>query len=64
MPENLSADKKQVIALYNAKGYRDARIVEDTVYYVDDRNLRIDLYVEEATNIISETSAGGKCQVQ
>ncbi|HAE12790.1 MAG: BamA/TamA family outer membrane protein [Chitinophagales bacterium] len=47
MPENLSADKKQVIALYNAKGYRDARIVEDTVYYVDDRNLRIDLYVEE-----------------
>lgn len=47
MPDNLLADKKQVIALYNSKGYRDARIVDQKVYYVDDRNLRIDLVVEE-----------------
>jgi outer membrane protein insertion porin family len=47
MEDNLETDKRAVIALYNSKGYRDARIVGQKVYYVDDSNLRIDLQVDE-----------------
>lgn len=47
LEDNLIADKKAVIALYNSKGYRDARIVKEDVYYVDDSNLRIDLTIDE-----------------
>jgi outer membrane protein insertion porin family len=47
LEDNLITDKKAVIALYNSKGYRDARIVKEDVYYVDDSNLRIDLTIDE-----------------
>jgi len=40
-------DKLKVIAKYNSKGYRDARIVRDSIYRIDDRNLGIDLVVDE-----------------
>ena len=40
-------DKKNVIAKYNAKGYRDAIIVRDSVYRIDDRNMGIDLVIDE-----------------
>ncbi|MBQ6770616.1 MAG: outer membrane protein assembly factor BamA [Bacteroidales bacterium] len=40
-------DKQKVIEKYNSKGYRDAIIVRDSVYRIDDRNLGIDLVVEE-----------------
>ena len=44
---NFDADKKLIIDKYNAKGYRDARIVRDSLYRIDDRNLGIDLVIDE-----------------
>ena len=40
-------DKKKIIEKYNSKGYRDAIIVRDSVYPIDDRNLGIDIVVDE-----------------
>lgn len=34
-------DKDKVIAFYNSKGYRDAEITFDSVYYIDDYRLKI-----------------------
>ena len=45
--KNYEADKKHIIEKYNAKGFRDARIVSDSVYSIDDRNLGIDLVISE-----------------
>lgn len=40
-------DKEAIIAFYNSKGYRDARIVSDTVYAHDESSLNIDIYIDE-----------------
>ncbi|MBS1623904.1 MAG: outer membrane protein assembly factor [Bacteroidetes bacterium] len=40
-------DKKKVIEFYNTKGYRDARIVYDTVYREDPQNLVINIKIDE-----------------
>lgn len=40
-------DKQKIITLYNEKGYRDAAIVSDSIFLVDDRNLQINLKIEE-----------------
>ena len=45
--KNYEDDKKLIIEKYNSKGYRDARIVSDSVYRIDDRNLGIDLVIDE-----------------
>ena len=47
LEKNFEDDKKLIIEKYNAKGYRDARIVRDSVYRIDDKNLGIDLVVDE-----------------
>ena len=47
LEKSFEDDKKLIIAKYNAKGYRDARIVRDSVYRMDDGNLGIDLFVDE-----------------
>jgi len=44
---NYEDDKLKIIAKYNSKGYRDARIVKDSVYTIDDRNLGIKLVIDE-----------------
>ncbi len=44
---NVEADKKNVIAKYNDRGYRDARIVKDSVSVVDDKTLNLDIWVDE-----------------
>lgn len=41
------ADKQKVIDFYNTKGYRDAEIVEDTVYNHNDRTINIDFTIHE-----------------
>ena len=38
-------DKEALIAYYNSKGYRDAEIIQDTVYSVDSRSMDINLKV-------------------
>ena len=40
-------DKQKIIEKYNSKGFRDAIIVRDSVYQIDDRNLGIDLVIDE-----------------
>ena len=40
-------DKKNVISAFNEAGYRDARLVRDSVYYVDSNRLGIDLVIDE-----------------
>lgn len=46
-PDTYRSDKNGLIALYNSLGYRDARIIADTVYNIDDANLGIDLHISE-----------------
>ncbi len=45
--DDYEADKKNVIAKYNAKGYRDARIKFDTVYQVSKKLIVIELRIIE-----------------
>lgn len=40
-------DKEKIISYYNSLGYRDAQIVDDTMYYTANGNLNIDLKVDE-----------------
>ncbi|MEZ5022215.1 MAG: POTRA domain-containing protein [Chitinophagales bacterium] len=42
-------DKRELIAYYNSIGYRDAKIVRDTFYYVDrnQANIKIEIHIEE-----------------
>jgi len=40
-------DKDALIAYYNSKGFRDARILSDSVYYVDDNKIVVQMKVEE-----------------
>ena len=47
LEKNYEDDKKHIIEKYKAKGYRDARIVRDSVYRIDDKNLGIDLVIDE-----------------
>ena len=44
---NYEADKQKIIDKYNYKGYRDAKIVSDSVYVIDDKNIGIALNIEE-----------------
>ena len=47
LDKNYEDDKKLIIDKYNAKGYRDARIVRDSVYDIDERNMGIDIVIDE-----------------
>lgn len=47
LEENLDKDLPAVIAKYNSKGYRDARVVRDTVTFVSRKRVKIDVYLEE-----------------
>ena len=40
-------DKRSVVSVFNEAGYRDARLVRDSIYYVEPGRLGIDLEFEE-----------------
>ena len=40
-------DKKAMLTVFNEAGYRDARIVKDTMYYVEPDRLQIDFEIDE-----------------
>ena len=40
-------DKKALLTVFNEAGYRDARIVKDTMYYVEPNRLQIDFDIDE-----------------
>ncbi len=45
--DDYEADKIKAIAYYNEKGYRDARVISDSIYLVDDKSINIVMNVEE-----------------
>lgn len=45
--EEYENDKKLVIQKYNERGYRDAKIVKDSIYYVEEGRLGIDFQIDE-----------------
>jgi outer membrane protein insertion porin family len=47
LEDNLEKDIPTIVAKYNSKGYRDARVVKDTVYFVKKNRVNIDLTIEE-----------------
>jgi outer membrane protein insertion porin family len=42
-----ATDKKSLLAVYNTKGYRNARILRDSVYDIDHKNIGISIAIEE-----------------
>ncbi|MBE9466845.1 MAG: outer membrane protein assembly factor BamA [Bacteroidetes bacterium] len=44
---NYEEDKNKIIAKYNEKGYRDAKIITDTVYPYDDKTIQVKIKIEE-----------------
>lgn len=47
LEDNLAKDLPTIIEKYNSKGYRDARIKKDTVYFVKKNRVNIDIDIEE-----------------
>jgi len=45
--DNFEEDKQKLIAKYNASGFRDARVVSDSIYRHDEKTINIDLTIEE-----------------
>lgn len=46
-PELFEADKESVIAYYNTLGYRDARVLSDSIYRNEDGDMVIDININE-----------------
>ncbi|MCI1779098.1 MAG: outer membrane protein assembly factor BamA [Bacteroidales bacterium] len=40
-------DEKSLISVFNEAGYRDAKIVSDSMYYISDNRLRIDFKIDQ-----------------
>lgn len=47
LESNFEDDKQKIIAKYNSKGYRDARILHDSVYWMANGNVGIDIVIDE-----------------
>jgi outer membrane protein insertion porin family len=45
--DNYEKDKKMLISKYNSKGFRDAKIVKDSIYRVGPKRMNIDLTIDE-----------------
>jgi outer membrane protein insertion porin family len=46
-PKEYRADKDKAIAFYNSKGFRDAKILEDSIYKFGEDKINIDISLEE-----------------
>ena len=47
LEDNLKKDLPAIAAKYNSKGYRDARVIKDTVYFVAPNRVAIDITIDE-----------------
>ena len=45
MPRNFKEDKANLVAFYNENGYRDAKVLSDSVVWTPDMDNRLDLYI-------------------
>jgi outer membrane protein insertion porin family len=46
-PKEYRADKEKAIAFYNSKGYRDAKILQDSIYTFTENKINIDISLKE-----------------
>ena len=44
---NYEDDKKNIIAKYNEIGYRDAKIIDDTIYKNDNKTITVEITIDE-----------------
>lgn len=49
LADEYKEDKRLIIEKYNSEGFRDARIISDTVYAVEDDRINIDITVKEGS---------------
>ncbi len=47
IPDDYADDKQKIVAKYNSKGYRDARIVKDSIYPSNPGLIKIEIWVNE-----------------
>ena len=47
LEDNLQKDLPAIAEKYNAKGYRDARVIKDSVYFVSKNRVAIDITIDE-----------------
>jgi outer membrane protein insertion porin family len=47
LEDNLEKDLPSMIAKYNTKGYRDARVSKDTVYFLSKNRVNVDITIDE-----------------
>lgn len=52
IPDNYTEDKRNLIAKYNEKGYRDAVISWDTVYNANEKKVNIEIKVQEGKQYV------------
>lgn len=43
----VDTDKEKILSLYQSNGFRDARILKDTVYPYNDKTVNLELWIEE-----------------
>lgn len=46
---NFKQDKQNILAKYNESGYRDAKIISDTIYDFDDKTVNLEIKIEEGS---------------
>ncbi len=46
---NYKEDKQKIIAKYNERGYRDAKIINDTIYTFNDKTINIHITLDEGS---------------
>ncbi len=46
-PKDFKKDKRKIIDRYNEIGKRDARVLKDSIYFIKDNRIGIDIYIEE-----------------
>lgn len=47
LEENVEKDLPNIVDKYNSKGYRDARILKDTFYFVSHNRVNVEVFIEE-----------------
>lgn len=47
--KKFAEDKEAIVTYYNSLGYRDARVIDDTVYFVKNGHTNIDLRIDEGS---------------
>jgi outer membrane protein insertion porin family len=52
IPENYETDKEAVLNMYRQEGYRDARIVNDTVHRISANRVEINMHIEEGNKYV------------